>query len=205
MREQIANHTIQRASRQYIPPPDDDPDDDQYTTSMPRSAIRYPVGRPYTIQQGNRRIVFHPEPPPKRSKHWLVYIGIGMIAMLALFVGFQMLGNWWSEHQLDATYGFPRTYQVDQVVGHDDSTNHPTHFIFLNLKGRVVIIELPGGNSAHARIYNGPSIIGDNPEQTPVTAEFQDVNSTGKVDMIVHVGNQQFIYLNDGTEFKPQS
>jgi hypothetical protein len=205
MREQIANHTIQRASRQYIPPPDEDPDDDQYTTSMPRSAIRYPVGRPYTIQQGNRRIVFHPEPPPKRSKHWLVYIGIGMIAMLALFVVFQMLGNWWSEHQLDATYGFPRTYQVDQVVGHDDGANHPTHFIFLNLKGRVVIIEPPGGNSAHARIYNGPSIIGGNPEQTPVTAEFQDVNSTGKVDMIVHVGNQQFIYLNDGTEFKPQS
>jgi hypothetical protein len=204
MKEQIANHTIQRASRQYIPPPDEDPDDDQYTTSMPRSAIRYPVGKPYTIQQGNRRIVFHPEPPPKRSKHWLVYIGIGMIAMLALFVGFQMLGNWWSEHQLDATYGFPRTYQVDQVVGHDDSTNHPTHFIFLNLKGRVVIIELPGGNSAHARIYNGPSIIGDNPEQTPVTAEFQDVNSTGKIDMIVHVGNQQFTYINDGTEFKPQ-
>ncbi len=134
----------------------------------------------------------------------MVYVGIAMIAMLALWVGLQMFGNWWSEHQLDATYGFPRTYQVDAVVGHDDSTAHPTHFIFLNLKGRVVIIELPGGNVAHARIYNGPAIIGDNPAQIPVTADFQDVNGDGKMDMIVHIGTQQFTYSNDGTEFKPQ-
>ena len=210
MSERTTQHqVIQRASRQPTHtqlPPDDDEDfaDDDYTTSMPRSAIRYPLGRPYTYQQGNRRIVLHPEPPPKRSKHWLVYVGIGMIAMLALWVGLQMLGSWWSAHQLDAAYGFPRTYQVDAVVGHDDSANHPTHFIFLNLKGRVVIIELPGGNVAHARIYNGPAIIGANPDQTPVTAEFQDVNGDGKLDMIVDIGTQQFTYINDGTQFTPQ-
>jgi hypothetical protein len=205
MREQIANHTIQRASRQYAPPPQDDPDeDDDYTTSMPRSAIRYPLGRPYTYQQGNRRIVFHPEPPPKKHTHWLLYFSVSMLAMLALWVGFQMLGSWWSAHQEDATYGFPRTYQVDAVVGHDDSAAHPTHFVFLNLKGRVVIIELPGGKVAQARIYNGPAIIGGNPEQTPVTADFQDVNGDGKLDMFVTIGTQQFTYLNDGAQFKPQ-
>ena len=207
MREQIAQHrVIQRASRQPVTtnvPADDDEDfaDDSYALNMPRSAIRYPLGRPYTYQQGNRRIVFHPEPPPKQHTHWLVYIGIGMIA---LWVGLQMLGTWWSAHQLDATYGSPRTYQVDEVVGHADSTDHPTHFMFLNLKGRVVIVELPGGNVAHARIYNGPAIIGDNPAQIPVTAEFQDVNGDGKIDMLVSVGTQQFTYINDGAQFKPQ-
>jgi hypothetical protein len=209
MREQTAQHQyIQRASRQpvttNVPDDDDDIDDNSYTLGMPRSAVRYPVGRPYTIQQGNRRIVFHPEPPPKQRMHWLVFVGIGMIASLLLWAGLQMLGNWWSEHQLDAAYGFPRTYQVDEVVGHDDSTDHPTHFIFTNLKGRVVIIELPGGHVAHARIYNGPAIIGDNPAHIPVTAEFEDVNGDGKIDMLVHIGNQQFIYLNDGMQFKPQ-
>ena len=199
-------HIPQRASRpamQTNVPPDDEEDDGQYTTGMPRSAIRYPLGRPYVYQQGNRRIVVHPEPPPK-SNHWLVYVGVGMIAMLALWIGLQMLGSWWTEHQLDATYGNPRTYQVDAVVGHDDSTDHPTHFIFLNLKGRVVIIELPGGKVAQARIYNGPAIIGANPDQIPITATFQDVNGDGKVDMLVSVGNQQFTYINDGTQFKPQ-
>jgi len=30
------------------------------------------------------------------------------------------------------------------------------------------------------------------------------VNGDGKVDMIVHIGDKQIIYLNDGTQFKPQ-
>ena len=209
MKEQIAQHgVIQRASRQPVAttvPQDDDTEyDDTYAGGMPRSALRYSMTQPYTIQQGNRRIVFHPEPPPKKQTHRLLYIGIGMFAMLALWVGLQVLGNWWNAHQLDAAYGYPRTYQVDEVVGHADSADHPTHFMFLNLKGRVVIIELPGGNIAHARIYNGPAIIGSNPDQVPVTAEFQDVNGDGKVDMLVHVGSQQFTYVNDGTQFKPQ-
>jgi len=179
-------------------------DDSYYTQRPPTSAIRYTQPRQQVFQRGNKRIVIHDEPPPRKQAHWLLYIGIGMIATLALWAAFQMLGAWWSQHQLDATYGSPRTYQVDEVVGHADSTDHPTHFIFLNLKGRVVIIELPGGNIAHARIYNGPAIIGDNPEQIPATAEFQDVNGDGRIDLIVHVGNQQFIYINDGTQFKPQ-
>ena len=209
MREQIAQHrVIQRASRQpvatTVPQDDNDEYEDTYAVGMPRSALRYPVGQPYTIQQGNRRVVFHPEAPPKPRKHWLVFVGIGMIVSLLLWAGVQMLGAWWSQHQLDATYGTPRTYQADAVVGHADSTDHPTHFIVLNLKGRVIIIELPGGNVAHARIYNGPVIVGDNPAQIPVTAEFEDVNGDGKIDMVVHIGNQQFTYLNDGTQFKPQ-
>jgi hypothetical protein len=205
MRGQIANHIPQRASRPITQDYDVEEDDSYYSQRMPTSTRRYTTTNDqHIIQRGNRRIIIHDEPPPKKNKHWLVYIGIGMIAMLVLYISLQMLGTWWSEHQLDATYGFPRTYQEDEVVGHDDSTDHPTHFIFLNLKGRVVIIELPGGNIAHARIYNGPSIIGDHPEQTPVTAEFQDINNDGNVDMLIKVGSQQFTYLNDGTQFKPQ-
>ena|SRR5258708_726187 len=174
--------------------------EDDYTASVPRSAIRYPIGRPYTFTQGNRRIVLHPEPPPKKSKHYLVYIGFGMIFMLALFVGFQMLGNWWNNH----VYGNPLTYQTDQVVGHADSTDHPTHFVAINLNSRITIIEIPGGEASRARIYSGPTLYSDNGDSIPVTLEFKDVNGDGKPDMIVHIGDKQIIYLNDGTEFKPQ-
>jgi hypothetical protein len=200
MRNDIPQRASRTTSQNY---PVEEEDDDGYTTSIPRSAIRYPLGRPYTFQQGNRRIVLHPEHPPRKI-HWLFYVGVGMVIAASVWVASTYLTNWWTLHQEDATYGNPRTYQVDQVVGHDDSTSHPTHFIFLNLNGRVVIIELPSGNVSHARIYNGPAIIGENPAQTPVTAEFQDVDGDGKIDMIVHIGNQQFTYLNDGTQFKPQ-
>ncbi len=111
-----------------------------------------------------------------------------------------MLGNWWNNH----VYGNPLTYQTDQVVGHGDSTDHPTHFIAINLNSRITIIEIPGGDTSHARIYSGPTLYSDNGNSIPVTLEFKDVNGDGKVDMIVHIGDKRIIYLNDGTEFKPQ-
>ena len=196
----MRNPVPPRASRTNTQEYEVDEDDDEYIASTPRSAIRYPIGRPYTFTQGNRRIVLHPEGPPKKNKHYLVYIGFGMIFMLALFVGLQMLGNWWNNH----VYGNPLTYQTDQVVGHTDSTDHPTHFVAINLNSRITIIEVPGGDSSHARIYSGPTLYSDNGNQTPVTLEFKDTNNDGKVDMIVHIGDQQIIYLNDGTQFKPQ-
>jgi hypothetical protein len=203
MRERIANHTIQRASRQYVPPPQEEPDeDDGYTTSMPRSAIRYPLGRPYTYQQGNRRIVVHPTPPPRKF-HWSVFWGLGMIFTITVLFGGSRVMAWWNDHQLDATYGLPRTYQVNEVIGNGDSVAHPTHFIFLNLNGRVEIIEIPP-DASRARIYSGPTLYTDNANQTPVTADFQDVNGDGKIDIIVHIGDQSITYLNDGTQFKPQ-
>jgi hypothetical protein len=124
--------------------------------------------------------------------------------MLALWVLGSYTLSWWTNHQIDSLYGMPRTYQTNQVVGHSDSTDHPTHFIAINLNARITIIEIPGGDSQHARIYSGPTLFSDSGDTIPVTLEFYDVNGDGKVDMVVHVGDQKIIYLNDGTQFKPQ-
>lgn len=195
-----------RASRtgQYPPPNDaEEVPDSYYGTRMPTSTRRYYDTRGnQVIQQGNRRLVIHQEPPPRKRSHWMLYIGIGMIAMLAFYVGFQMLGNWWTERQLDATYGFPRAYQTDAIVYPGDTSANPSHYIFLNLNGTVEIIELPHGDSAHARIYKGATIFADNAPLVPLTGEFRNVN--GKVEMLVHIQNQIIVYLNDGTQFKPQ-
>jgi hypothetical protein len=172
---------------------------------MPSSARRYTTTEGHqVIQQGNKRIIIHEEPPPrKRKTHWLLLIGIGMILMFLMYVGATALLNWWTNHQLDATYGMPRTYQVDQYVGIGDSPDHPSHFIFLNLRGRVEIIDLPGGDGAHAKIYMSATLLSDSEASIPVTGEFKDLGN-GKIDMIVHIGDQRIIYLNDGTQFKPQ-
>lgn len=176
-------------------------------TRMPTSARRYVDTRGNrVIQRGNQRFVIHDEPPPRQRRrlHWSAIFGIGMTMMVVLFISWTLISNWWTSHQLDATYGFPRTYQVDEVVGHSDSTDHPTHFIFLNLSGHVIITELPGGDISKAKIYSGPQIFADNPASVPVTGEFKDVNGDGKTDLIVHIGEQRIVYLNDGTQFKLQ-
>ena len=103
---------------------------------------------------------------------------------------------------MDATYGFPRTYQVDAIVYPGDTADHPSHYLFLNLNGTVQVIELPHGDSAHAHIYKGPTLFSDNADLIPITGEFKQVN--GKEEMLVHIQDQTLIYVNDGTQFKPQ-
>ncbi len=172
-------------------------------TRMPTSARRYVDTRGnQVIQQGNRRVVIHSEPPPRRKIHWLLILGIGMVLMLLLWVSFSWLTAWWTMHQLDATYGFPRTYQVDAIVYSGDTSDHPSHYLFLNLNGTVQVIELPHGDSAHAHIYKGPTLFSDNADLIPITGEFKQVN--GKEEMLVHIQDQTLIYVNDGTQFKPQ-
>ena len=51
--------------------------------------------------------------------------------------------------------GRPRTYQVDAFVGHETSGQGPSHFLALNLHGRIEIIEFPGSDAKHACVYLG--------------------------------------------------
>ncbi len=181
----------------------EDVPDSYYDTRLPTSTRRYvDTQGNQVIQQGNRRFVIHDEPPPRRKNHWVAILGIGMVIAFLLWTAFSALGCWWDRHQMDATYGFPRTYQMDAVVYQGDAADHPSHYLFLNLSGTVTIIELPHGDSAHARIYKGPTLLTDNAELIPITGEFKEVS--GKMEMIVHIQDQRIIYVCDGTQFKPQ-
>lgn len=140
---------------------------------------------------------------PRRRFHWLFFVGLAMFTMLIGWVLFTTVANWWQITQDDWHYGRPRTYQVDQVVGHNDSPSSPSHFIAINLRGQVEVIEFPGGDATKAKIYLGPHLIGSGQDLAPVTLTFQDVNGDGKIDMIINVQGSHFIFLNTGTEFRP--
>jgi hypothetical protein len=122
--------------------------------------------------------------------------------LLLLWIGLSALSTWWTNHQLDTTYEFPRVFQANAVVYPGDTTEHPSHYLFLNLNGTVLIVELPHGDSAHARIYKSVTLFSDNAEQVPVTGEFRVVN--GKIEMLVHIQDKIILYINDGTQFIPQ-
>ncbi len=133
----------------------------------------------------------------------VIAILVGMLVMAFLVFGLSAFGSWWRVHQDDVTYGRPRTFQLDAVVGHNDSATNPTHFVFINLNRHVEIIELPGGDGTHAHIYLGPVLYGDGQDLTPVTGQVRDVNGDGKPDLIVHIQNQTLVFINTGTDFRP--
>ena len=91
---------------------------------------------------------------------------------------------------------------MDAIVYPGDTSDHPSHYIFLNLNGTIQIIELPHGDSSHARNYKGPTLFSDQADLIPVTGEFKNVN--GKIEMLVHIQDMIILYINDGTQFKPQ-
>ncbi len=222
MREQIANHSpVPRratATQSYVPAnphkgghysgihPEDQPyqstdiedDDSYYQVRQPTSARRYQTTEGNeVIQQGNKRLIIHKKPPPKKKTHWMLFLGLGMVVAVFVFIGLSQLSTWWSNHQLDATYGNPRTAQYDQRVGFGDDQT-PTHFIAINLNGQTETIVCPASNCTKAVVYLGPRLFGNNAALVPVTLTFDSKN------MIMHVGDQEIIFINTGTQFKLQ-
>ncbi|SRR6266487_3323172 len=139
-----------------------------------------------------------------RKRHSLVFFGLALLLMVIGGYAFNAFTAWWQAKQDDMTYGNPRTYQTNAVIGHSDSNSNPTHFIALNLNGNILVIELPGGNATKARSYPITSIIG-NSGNPPVKLLFQDINRDGKLDMIVQIGDPgqviTVLLVNNGTQF----
>ncbi len=221
-----ANSTTYQDSAGHLIETDDEGGyDDVWPPRVPNSSIRYNVAS----LQGTPRYQFHPDQvqgiPKRRSAplaqrttedvpithtrrkrgwfraHPVLWLGLGMIIMLAAWTGLQAVGSRWVVHQDDVQYGRPRTAQYDVVVGHNDSPTYKTHLIAMNLHARVVIIEIPGRDSSKAKIYQGPQLYGQDADLYPVTLRFQDVDGDGKTDMIVTVQGTQIIYLNQNGQF----
>jgi len=209
--------------RKRRPPPsaEDIEEDDEYYTSRPTtSARRYAMPAPGEYQVGNKRVhVRYTETPKRRASlpapqttvarprlhfHWLVWVGLALFIMLAGYMAINSLGAWWQHHLDDVTYGNPRTYQTDAVVGHDDSSSQPTHFIAMNLRGQIIVAEFPGGDITKARSYSITTIPG-NDTNPPAILKFVDLNGDGKLDMEVLIGDpgsQVTMFLfNTGTTF----
>lgn len=135
--------------------------------------------------------------------HWLFWVGLALVTMVAGYILLNSVGNWWNVTQDDWHYGRPRTYQTDWNVGHGTPTNPNSHFIALNLNKHIEVIEIQGDDPAHTKMYVGPTLIGVGEEFAPVTLSFGDVNHDGKPDLLLHVGDSQSIFLNTVPVFKP--
>lgn len=162
-----------------------------------------PVVQPASRRQPvNTDEIVVQRPLNKRRFHWLFYAGIALSVMLAGWVILTVVSNWWQVTQDDWHYGRPRTYQVDQIVGHNDSLANPSHFVAINLNRHVQIIEFPGGDASKAKIYVGAVLTGPGQDLAPVTLTFSDVTSDHKLDMIVNIQGSHFVFVNDNGQFR---
>ncbi len=157
-----------------------------------------------------------PQPAPQaqdlfqrlRHMHWLFFVGLGMIGAILLWTVGSAVLAWGVQRYNDVRYGTPRTYHVDQAVGHGgDSLKQPSHFIAMNLHHKAIVIELRGGDPAKSITYVAPVlIVGDN-DEAPVTLDFRDVTGDKKLDMIItiHIPGQDqvSVFINDNDKFRP--
>ena len=148
-------------------------------------------------------------PPPqktvvkkRRSRLNLTSIGIGMLVALAAVLLGQLLIGWGSATWDDLRYGRPRTSQVDAFVGHE-AAQTPSHFIALNLHGRIEVIELQGGDPSKTKIYIGPQIMEPGAANVPVTLQFVDPHHTHHPDMLVQFQGTQVEFRNVNGAFQP--
>src|SRR6266702_5796690 len=206
-------------------------DEAYYRTQLPTSAKRYQQRTDVSTKPGSVKVVehYHDQPlrahrPPSHQRerytdevetpiatgkkrtwsiHPLLYLGVGMIAMLALVVLVFSGWNWLQIKKDDLTYGRPRTFHIDAVVGHNDSVANPSHFIALNLNRHVQVIEIPGQDSTKERTFQITTLFGDGEDLTPVTLSFRDLTGNGKLDMLIHIQEQTVVMINENGTFRP--
>jgi hypothetical protein len=197
---------IQGATVNYTSPP---PPANGRHAIPPRKSAPYqqPPAQPYQQEEYGEDVDAQVQARPRRRRlpaYWLILAGVTLLLMIAGWMSFTDLGVWWQNHTDDVTFGMPRTYQTDAVVGHADSNSSPSHFIAINLRGSIYVIEAPGGNFSKARGYFITTEVRGNPNP-PVTIKFEDITHDGKLDMVVTIGdppNALVVFLfNNGSQF----
>lgn len=138
----------------------------------------------------------------KRRFHPLFFVGIGLLATILLWIGITQLMAWGTNEYNTLVYGYPRTFQIDAVVGQGDSAQHPSHFVAINLHGIVTIVEFPGGDPSRAREFVSSGALGPDADQAVVTLRFVDLNHNGKPDMLITIGGTQSVLINNGSTFR---
>ena len=147
------------------------------------------------------------EPLPEQERerfhlgHFLTQFGIGMlIVIVAIAIWNMVIVPKWQEYQDQLHYGDGRISKLDADVGHGGIST----FLAFDLGRQITIIELPGGEIDHSRMYRTGSLIGADSEHRVITLEVHNVKGYGKPDIVIRVeGMSEPITLyNNGNSFQ---
>jgi hypothetical protein len=177
-----------------------------WTTPTPRASRNIQTKRETPVLSNSKSPTKKKQlPSVKRHQtlHWAIPVVLTIMGMLLLTLALQLAWNWGTSTYNDLRYGTPRTMQVDAFVGHETGKT-PSHFIAQNLHGRVIIMEMPGGDVQHVRVIVGPQIVGPDADKVPVVLSFVYRNGNHVPDMLVQFGSLEVWYANERGTFVPQ-
>ena len=170
------------------------------------ASTQQPPAQPYQQERNTEGIdeeIERPRGYRRPTPPWYLLLALGAVLALTVWISGAWVNKWWTDIQNDWTYTQTfRTFSVDKVVGHNnDSASHPSHFIVQNDKRHIIIIELPADDWSKSIIYSAPTLIGDGQEKTPATISFVADAQTGRLDLVLHVQDQNYLFVNNGTKF----
>ncbi len=149
--------------------------------NLPMPVRRASAGKP-AVQTDTQAVV-----PPQQRDHY-VFMLVGMLLVVVVVVLWQaVVTPWWQSVTDQWQYGGSRVFQLDAVVGHEDSQANPTHFLAFDLHGKITVIEFPGGSMEHARVYTSVILIGEGRSNRVVTLQVTGGRESGKPDLIIHI------------------
>lgn len=138
----------------------------------------------------------------QRHVHPLLFIGLGTLITVLLWVGVTQLMIWGTNQYNALVYGSPRTFQIDAVVGQNDSAQHPSHFVAINLHGVVTILDFPAGDASHLRELASFSVPGPSADQAVAILRFIDFEHNGRPTLLITINGVQSMLVNDGDTFR---
>ncbi len=125
------------------------------------------------VRQGVRRSD-RPAPPTRQLPptqqyhqypHWLASLGLGMVAMLVLWLVMVQIGVWWTNTLHDPSY-YTQTAHLDTTIAVTDAQGHKGQVrAFLDAQNRLDLLVLPGNDVSKARVVVGPTLTSINPRQ----------------------------------------
>jgi hypothetical protein len=136
-----------------------------------------------------------------RRPHPLFLISASMLGCLLLVIGGTSLFNWGTNEFNTLRYGYPRTFQIDAIVGNGDSAQRPTHFLALNLRGVILVEEFPGSDPVKPLTFTITALGAVN-DLDPVTLAFINPDHNAYPDLVVTVDGTQNILYNDHGTFR---
>ena len=145
--------------------------------------------------------VLLPAPPLSRAARVAAHITT-LLTLAALILVLPRLVRWAHTLRDDLQYGRPRTTTLRAFVGHHETSGSPTQLVALNLNRQVVVLEVPGGDPAQARLLHGPYLFGAQEHLTPIHLRLAQINADGAPDLVVSVKQEELIYINEHGTFR---